>query len=589
MKVLFCAQHFTYFRNYESVVRLLAERGHQVHLVAEESEELGGQALVERLAAEHPQITWGFAPDLAQERWANLAGKIRHGLEYVRFLDPAYDRRPKYRHRAQVWSPRVLRALFRCPGSRRSPVRRAVGNALVRCEELLPASDALDAFLTDQAPDVLLLASVTNPGSPQMDYLKAARRLGIPVAMCVFSWDHLSGKSWIRIAPDRVFVWNDTQRLEAIEQHGLPAERVEVTGAQCWDQWFVRRPSRSYDAFCREMGLDPSQPFVLYACSVLSRPAPNEAQFVVEWIRRIRAAGDPLLRQAGILVRPHPERMHEWDGVDLGKFENVAFRGRNPVDPAAKDDYFDALHHCAAMVGIVTSAFIEAAIVGREVLTLELPEFSLHQRGAPHFNYLVEVAGGLLRVSHTYDEHLAQLAGAVAHASDGLAGSQSRSRSAQNARFLEAFVRPRGLEVPATPVFVEAVERLAEAGPSEARARGSEERPLRESWQAALVHRLARASSAGGIVEWMLMDVRDAESAVIEEAKARGKREAAAERDARERELQRIRARAIREKEEGKRRKQRRRVARERQHRLVQFGRRLAGIVGVGSRQDLRP
>ena len=583
MKVLFCAQHFTYFRNYESAVRMLAERGHQVHLVAEESEELGGQALVERLAAEHPQITWGFAPNLEQERWFNLAGKIRHGLEFVRFLDPAYDDRPKYRYRAEVWSPRVLRALFRCPGSRLGPVRQTVGNALVRCEELLPASDALDAFLQSHAPDVLLLASVTNPGSPQMDYLKAARRLRIPVAMCVFSWDHLSGKSWIRVAPDRVLVWNDTQRQEAIEQHGLPAERVEVTGAQCWDQWFVRQPSRSYEAFCRELGLDAARPFVLYACSVLSRPAPNEAQFVVEWIRRIRASDNPALREVGILVRPHPERMDEWQGIDLGQFTNVAFRGRNPVDPAAKDDYFDSLYHSAAMVGIVTSAFIEAAIVGREVLTLELPEFSLHQRGAPHFNYLVEVAGGLLRVSHTFDEHLAQLVDAIGCAHDGHARPESRTRSAQNARFLEAFVRPRGLDVPATPVFVESVERLAAQGPA----------PLPSSapahWQRSLVHRLASAASSGGAVEWMLMDVRDAESAVIEADKARGKRRAVAEKDAREREQQRVRTQAIREKEEAKRRKQRRRASRERQQRLVQLGRRIAGIVGVGSRQDLRP
>ena len=574
MRVLFCAQHFTYFRNYESVVRLLAERGHQVHLVAEESEELGGQALVERLAAEHPGVTWGFAPSLEQERWANLAAKIRHGLEYVRFLDPLYDERPKYRYRAKVWSPRVIRALFDVPGSRVSPIRTVVGNALVRCDELLPSSEALDAFLRAQAPDVLLLASVTNPGSPQMDYLKAARRLRIPVAMCVFSWDHLSGKSWIRIAADRVLVWNDTQRQEAIEQHGLPAACVEVTGAQCWDQWFTRQPSRTYDAFCRELGLDPSRPFVLYACSVLSRPAPNEAQFVVEWIRRIRASSDPRLRDVGILVRPHPERMDEWDGVDLGQFGNVAFRGRNPVDPAAKDDYFDSLYHGAAMVGIVTSAFIEAAIVGRDVLTIELPEFSLHQRGAPHFNYLVEVAGGLLKVSHGFDEHLAHLSDAVARASQG--------RSPQNARFLEAFVRPRGLDVPATPVFVEAVERLAAEGPAQA----PEPSP---AWQQAFVHRLASAGSAGGIVEWMLMDVRDAESAIVEAGKARGKRAAVAEKEARERELQRVRAQSIREKEDAKRRKQRRRASRERQQRLVQFGRRLAGMVGVGSRQDLRP
>ena len=44
-------------RNFESVVLALAERGHSVHLAADERESLGGAALVERLAAGRPGIT----------------------------------------------------------------------------------------------------------------------------------------------------------------------------------------------------------------------------------------------------------------------------------------------------------------------------------------------------------------------------------------------------------------------------------------------------------------------------------------------------------------------------------------------------
>ena len=44
MKVLFIARHFTYFRNFESVIAELAERGHQVHLAADREEALGGRA-----------------------------------------------------------------------------------------------------------------------------------------------------------------------------------------------------------------------------------------------------------------------------------------------------------------------------------------------------------------------------------------------------------------------------------------------------------------------------------------------------------------------------------------------------------------
>src|SRR5688572_33510449 len=87
MKVLFSAVHFGYFRNFESVVASLAERGHQVHLAADEPESVGGRALVERLAARYSGVTFGFAPSLDDEPWFKLARKLRTASDYVRFHD----------------------------------------------------------------------------------------------------------------------------------------------------------------------------------------------------------------------------------------------------------------------------------------------------------------------------------------------------------------------------------------------------------------------------------------------------------------------------------------------------------------------
>ena len=89
---------------------------------------------------------------------------------------------------------------------------------------------------------------------------------------------------------------------------------------------------------------------------------------MLRWIEEIRRSADPRLRDAGILVRPHPERMDEWKDVSLERFGNAALYGRNPVSPEAQADYFDSLYHSHAVVGLVTSAFLEAAIVGRPVL-----------------------------------------------------------------------------------------------------------------------------------------------------------------------------------------------------------------------------
>ncbi len=455
MRVLFGALHFGNFRNYESVVVALAERGHDVVLTADDREVLDGRRLVERLTAQYPTISTRFTPPLDAWPWLSLATGVRRGLEYLRFSDPAYDAQPKYRHRARPRAPRIAhRWAEQADADPR--VRPRIAARLKAVERGIPPPDALVAFQREIAPDVVLLAAVTNDGAPQMDHLKTALHLRIPVAMPVYSWDHLSGKAVVHIAPDRLLVWNETQRHEAIALHGIDAARIVTTGAQAYDQWFERTPSRTRETFLGELGLDPARPLVLYVCSVLSRPAPRESAFVLEWIDRLRESTDPVLREANVLIRPHPERLDEWSGVDLSGRARVALRGRNPIDPDAKADYFDALFHADAVVGIITSAFLEAAVAGRPSLTIEEPRFREHQEGAPHYHYLRDADTGLLLVARTFEAHLAQLSGVLA----GDAAAEART-----AAFVRNFVRPLGPGVVATERFVQAIESTAALRP----------------------------------------------------------------------------------------------------------------------------
>ena len=161
-------------------------------------------------------------------------------------------------------------------------------------------------YLREQRPDVLLITPLVDLGSQQIDYLRAARQLGIPTALSVWSWDHLSSKAYIREYPERVLVWNSTQQREATQVHGVPRDRVVVTGAQCFDHWFERRPSRTREEFCSALGLPADRPLVLYVCTGLIMGSPPEPPFVREWLQRLRASHDHRVATAGVLVRPHP-------------------------------------------------------------------------------------------------------------------------------------------------------------------------------------------------------------------------------------------------------------------------------------------
>jgi hypothetical protein len=463
VKLLFIARHFAYFRNYEAAIETLARRGHQIHLAAERGEELGGRDMVERLAAIHPEISIGWVPE-RDDAWNVFATKLRFTIDYLRYLDAAYDSTPRLRARARERVPRVGLWLLAAAGAGTKAGRRLVGAALRACERALPRSSRIDAFITQHQPDAVLLTPLIGVvASPQLDCLQSARELGYPTALCVWSWDHLSSKAIVRNAPDRVFVWNETQREEAVTLHGVPADRVVVTGAQCFDHWFDRRPSTGRTEFCRAVGLKDDRPFLLYVCSSLFRGTVNEAQFVQRWIRAVRASGLGPLSSTPILVRPHPARLKDWADADLEADGNTVLWGQSPVTAEAKNGYFDSLHYSAAVVGLNTSAFLEAAIAGRPVFATLLPENYENQEGTIHFHYLTSVGGGLLHTARTMGEHLAQLNTCLA----ARASESERSR-----RFVEAFIRPYGLDAAATPRFADAVEALGATAAAPAR-RGS--------------------------------------------------------------------------------------------------------------------
>jgi hypothetical protein len=454
VRILFFARHYAYLRLFEAPIAELAERGHEIVLAADREEAMGGKGLADRLAARHPNITLGVTPNRAPGLWGEFARRLRLGIDYLRYLDPRYDSTPHLTSRARERAPRLIVDL-----AERFPapiVRRRLGDVLRGLERAVPHSRELEDYIRRQRPDVVMITPLVELGSPQIEHLVAAKSVGVPTMLPIASWDHLSSKALVRHLPDAMVVWNPVQKREAIEMHGVPEALVTVTGAQCYDQWFGRTPSRSREKFCSRVGLRSDRPFVLYLCSSLFRGTANEAQFVERWVAALRASRDPRLAEIGILIRPHPQRLQEWKSVDLSGYQNLAFWGAHPVDDEAKDDYFDSMYYSASVVGLNTSAFLEAAAVGKPVHTILDAEISpQNQEGTIHFHYLTTVGGGLLRVARSFDDHLEQLAASLV----GDGGGDPKA-----AAFVEGFIRPFGRDIAATPRFADAVEATSALG-----------------------------------------------------------------------------------------------------------------------------
>ncbi len=453
MKILVAALHVGYYRNIEPVMNALAERGHTLYLGSERHPSaLKGETIVDRIAA-RPNVVQGDVPRREKDSFF-LMSKVRLALDYLRYLDPAYAATVALRQRAVVRTPSgIVWLLQRWPFSTAGG-RRWLQRVLDRIDRAVEPSPAIEKFLDEQRPDVLLVTPLVGlVASSQLDLLRSAQARGIPTGVCVWSWDHLSSKAIIRDWPDRLFVWNGVQRREAVEMHGIPDSRIVVTGAQTFDRWFDRSPSRARADFAKQVGLPDAGPFVLWVCSALFPGSPSEAEFVMQWIGHLRASADPRTRDVAVLIRPHPSRAKEWDGIDWARCGRTALWGGNPIDDQSRADYFDSLHYSSAVVGLNTSAFIEAGIVGRPVMAILPEEFRANQEGTLHFQYLQTVGGGLLTTSRTLEEHEEQL-------SRMLAGPPAEVLARQK-QFVSEFVRPRGMTVSATEVMADSIEELA--------------------------------------------------------------------------------------------------------------------------------
>jgi len=467
LRILFFSENPVAFWRYAPLVAELGRRGHHIHLAFKHT----SAELIEQLTAGVPGVTVGTSPqELLADGWGRVRFLVRRLADLARYSDPRYDAAPFLRDRMtksvlkrmgqKDFDPLgrfvALRLAHRIATTRDRALSTRVVAWSERLERSIPTKDRVDEYIRAQAPDLVLVTPVVK--SPdQVEFLKSARKLGIPTAACIRSWDQLTNKGLLKWVPERVFVWNELQRDEAVELHHIPKERVIATGSQVFDEWFERRPSTTREQFTSQVGLDPEKPYLLYLGSTLAitRGKNLEVDFVLGWIDALRSSEDAQLRELGVMVRPHPNpgASAQWDDVDLSHYSNAVIwpRGGNrPVSEHARAEFFDSLTHSAAVVGINTTAMIEAAIVGKSVLTILEPTFA--QESTLHFHHLLEQNGGFLHVASTLPEHLDQLSH-VLHEDE--AGAQRRMA------FVQSFIRPHGLDQPATPILADAVEQLA--------------------------------------------------------------------------------------------------------------------------------
>lgn len=449
-----------FLRYIQTQIEMLCKRGHDIHIGIHETPFDDQDGLLAALSSKYPGITVGHAAP-RRDQWKAIANSLRDALDYCRYLHPDFSGADGLRRRAEIKAAPLGRALSRLMNrfglDRSRHGVRYLLRALRAMHSALPPDPKIVAYLSGLDVGLVLMTGLVWPRSPQADYILACRKLGVPTGYVVNSWDNLTNKGDIKALPDEVYVWNAEQRREAIRFHGMDGGAVQVTGAPLFDRWFEREATESRADFCRRVGLPDDAPFVLYACSS-PRIAPRDTEpgFFRAWWGKVRSSRHAAIVGVNILVRPHPFNAGVWRdfSVDDPQVAVYPTHGRWVVQEDDRDNYYNALHYCAAVVGINTSAMVEAAIAGAQTFTIENGEFDSAQGGTLHFRYLTSL--GIVDAASTIKGNIAALAKVL----------ETPARERQPLPGVVQFVRPKGVETSSTGLAVAAIERQMAGGRS---------------------------------------------------------------------------------------------------------------------------
>ena len=422
-----------YFPYHQTTIEHLLQRGHQVTLLFDhDSGPIDERGFQEWLAAGH-QVTVGKTLRRGGV-WRRVLFSTREARSYASYCRRGPEAK-FYRERWREYLPpwlrqrsednRLVRAVFRAPFTQQ---------LLGAVERISPASPDIVAALRRDRRECVVVSPINLRFDEEVEYVKAAKRVGVPTVVPVLSWDNLTTKGLFHVQPDLVLAWHHGHCEEARAIHGVPADRVVITGSPFFDKWFgISRPISARGAICSRIGIDPDKPYLLYLGSS-ANIARDESWLVIALLQAIRRAEDPALDGLQIVFKPHPANLRPLPPLDEARIAIYQRQRGRPDTADAIAEFRDILHHAVAVIGVNTTGMLDAVLCDRPCIALAAKRYRQTQAYTPHFQRMQEskalLTAGSVRV-------------AVEMLSRIMAGDQ-RSASARR-RFAATYARPRGL------------------------------------------------------------------------------------------------------------------------------------------------
>jgi hypothetical protein len=329
----------------------------------------------EAFAAEfrHPRIR---LEDLPAHRPVDLEGRLL-AIVQAAYIDSGVTESVRIRRAEAVaagtirWirAKRLLAAAL-APSMVRPRTRYALSDRWV-------AHPHADRLFDRYRPSLLVTSS---PGLilSEVPLLRTAARRGVRSMAIDPSWDNFTNKLLPVRRVDRLIVWNDLMKQQALEWHGYQPEEIRVAGTPQWDLYFKPGPVVTREAFFRRVGADPQRKLVTLTTT------PRELYAHHDHVLRVLAEAvraDRWPCAAQILVRLHPRddrnayaAFESTPHVIIEKPFRSTVRAGDGLDidvtAESQQHLADTLRHSDVIVNVASTIAIEAAIFDTPVVNI---------------------------------------------------------------------------------------------------------------------------------------------------------------------------------------------------------------------------
>ncbi|MCF7809348.1 CDP-glycerol glycerophosphotransferase family protein [bacterium] len=272
-------------------------------------------------------------------------------------------------NRTYKWRSKITRINF--------PLKRQLSDLIWLLQtEYLKVDDGLKAIFEEFPPAVVV--STMPHFFNEFDVVAYAEYRGFATAAVIKSWDNIY--KGLKPRPQRITVWNDVNRREAVTMEAYHDDEITNVGAMSFDRYFTPGVIKPRDEFWRSKGFNPDHPVILYGSTggILDQ---FDESFMMEELLKI-VESSPELKNVQIICRLHPSsnvvafwRFNSHPRVKLSFVSYIKVLGwsmtRDEVDEMA-----NMLCHVDALITPASTLTLEAAIFDTPTI---VPAFSTVQ------------------------------------------------------------------------------------------------------------------------------------------------------------------------------------------------------------------